>query len=283
MLDHLSLGVSNLRRSVAFYDAVLASLGYIRLWSDDTAAGYGLPGQTDEPFAIKQETEGAVATPRRLHIAFAASAREAVRQFHATALTHGASDDGEPGVHTEYGAGYFAAFVVDPDGYRLEAVLHEPNTRLLEADDAAFAWMLDKPETTHLGLRLPPQIDRDVARHVRALVQRLRQRGCNDNWMMVAGNEVVGLCGFKNPPADSDVEIGYNVWPARQRHGHATRAVAEMIALAKDNTDIVALVAETSVDNLASQRALETNGFQSAGTRNDPEDGEVIRWRLKLR
>lgn len=125
MLDHLSLGVANLQRSVAFYDPVLAPLGYVRLWSDGTAAGYGLPGQTDEPFAIKQDTEGAIAPPQRLHIAFAAADREAVREFYARALTHGASDDGEPGLHPEYGSGYFAAFVIDPDGYRLEAVLHE--------------------------------------------------------------------------------------------------------------------------------------------------------------
>lgn len=71
MLDHISLSVSDLARSIAFYDAVLAPLGCTRVWSDSEAAGYGYPGQ-DDNFAIKREPSTAVAVIRRLHIAFAA-------------------------------------------------------------------------------------------------------------------------------------------------------------------------------------------------------------------
>lgn len=124
MLDHISLGVTNLERSVSFYDAVLSPLGYVRVWSDSDAAGYAPPGQ-DDAFAIKGEDLGALTLPHRLHVAFAAASRTAVHAFHEAALEHGATDDGAPQVHGEYGPNYFAAFVIDPDGYRIEAVHHE--------------------------------------------------------------------------------------------------------------------------------------------------------------
>lgn len=124
MLDHISLSVSDLARSIAFYDAVLAPLGCTRVWSDSEAAGYGYPGQ-DDNFAIKREPSTAVAVIRRLHIAFAAFTREAVVEFHAAAIRQGAVPDGPPELHPTYGENYFAAFVSDPDGYRIEAVCHE--------------------------------------------------------------------------------------------------------------------------------------------------------------
>lgn len=129
MLDHISLGVTNLERSIAFYDAVLSPLGYVRVWSDNDAAGYGHPGQ-DDAFAIKHEELGSITLPRRLHVAFAAANRTAVCAFHAASLEHGAADDGRPG------------FVIDADGYRIEAVYHEPQTTLIEVneDDCAPGW-----------------------------------------------------------------------------------------------------------------------------------------------
>ena len=123
MLDHLSIGVSNLERSIEFYDATLKTLGYVRVWSDDDAAGYG-PAESDDAIAIKRDATAVRASPR-FHVAFRAQSRQAVIEFYNTALAHGAGPDGEPGLHPEYGDGYFAAFVLDPDGYRLEAVLHE--------------------------------------------------------------------------------------------------------------------------------------------------------------
>lgn len=123
MLDHISIGVSDLKRSVAFYDAVLRVLGYARLWIDEDAAGYGVQGR-DDAFAIKRHHEGHIKTSDRSHIAFASPGQEAVIDFHATAIAHGAGDDGAPGIHPEYGPQYFAAFVTDPDGYRIEAVWH---------------------------------------------------------------------------------------------------------------------------------------------------------------
>ncbi len=123
MLDHISLGVSDLQRSIRFYDAVLRPLGYVRIWSDDDAAGYGLAG-SDDALAIKREAKASGASPR-FHVAFRAVSRPAIIDFYEVALSNGATPDGEPGLHPEYGDGYFAAFVLDPDGYRLEVVLHE--------------------------------------------------------------------------------------------------------------------------------------------------------------
>jgi|SRR5579872_62545 len=124
MLDHLSFGVTDLSRSATFYDAVLAPLGYVRVWTASDAVGYGYPNR-DDSFAIKQESTDLTISSPRSHLAFAAPTREAVAEFHAAALAHGAIDEGAPGLCPEYGPTYFAGFVRDPDGHRLEAVCHE--------------------------------------------------------------------------------------------------------------------------------------------------------------
>ena len=124
MLNHLSLGVADLRRSLVFYDAAFAPLGYHRLWSKEGAAGYGTSGG-DEPFAIKQETQkGNLGSSPRSHFAFTAKTRDQVIAFHEAALKNGGTDLGRPGLRPHYGETYFAAFVSDPDGYHLEAVCH---------------------------------------------------------------------------------------------------------------------------------------------------------------
>jgi len=125
MLHHISFGVSNLERSAAFYDAALAELGYVRVWTDPTAVGYGLATGQDL-FAVKLRTGDAVAPGPGFHLAFTAPSREAVARFHAEALAHGGQDNGAPGLRAAYGPNYFAAFVIDPDGYRIEAVTTLP-------------------------------------------------------------------------------------------------------------------------------------------------------------
>lgn len=126
MLDHISLGVSDLDRAAVFYDAIVAPLGYIRLFTTPRGIGYGLPGEKDEQFAIL--AAGAEARPpgRGCHFAFRAPSEAAVHAFFAAALAGGAEDEGPPGLRPAYGPGYYAAFVRDGDGYRLEAVFHGP-------------------------------------------------------------------------------------------------------------------------------------------------------------
>lgn len=123
MLDHISLPVSDLARGASFYDAVLAPLGFVRVFENARFIGYAPPGEHDEPFAIRPATNVIVPAPE-MHIAFVAASREAVCAFHAAAIEHGARSDGEPALYPDYGQNYFAAFVIDLDGYRIEAVHH---------------------------------------------------------------------------------------------------------------------------------------------------------------
>src|SRR5688572_12586465 len=126
MFDHLSLGVADLDRAAAFYDGALAALGYVRLTQNPRHVSYGPEGFTGEPpFAILAGGPEARAPGRGFHLAFIARSREAVDRFHAAALSAGGTDEGGPGIRDNYNPGYYAAFVRDPDGHRLEAVLHE--------------------------------------------------------------------------------------------------------------------------------------------------------------
>lgn len=121
MLHHISLGVTDLGRAAAFYDAALAPLGYVRVWAEETAIGYGEPGCGDK-LALKLSPLARPPGPG-FHVAFAAPSRQAVAAFHAAAMAHGGRDRGAPGPRPHYGPDYFAAFAVDPDGHLVEAVI----------------------------------------------------------------------------------------------------------------------------------------------------------------
>lgn len=125
MVHHMSFAVADLSRSAGFYDATLSPLGYVRVWSAEKAVGYGLPGG-DDKFAIKLSPGGVAVPGEGFHVAFAAPSREAVAAFYKAALEHGGKDNGGTGLHPEYGSDYYAAFVFDPDGYRIEAVIVGP-------------------------------------------------------------------------------------------------------------------------------------------------------------
>jgi catechol 2,3-dioxygenase-like lactoylglutathione lyase family enzyme len=120
MLHHISLGVRNLALSGAFYDAGLGALGFSRVFEDETAIGYGTVDGQDK-FCLKLRP-GAAAPGPGFHLAFAASSRAAVDAFHHSALRVGGQDNGAPGLRPDYGPLYYAAFLVDPDGHRIEVV-----------------------------------------------------------------------------------------------------------------------------------------------------------------
>ncbi len=120
MLGHLSFGVADLARSTVFYDAALTALGYARVWTNEHGAGYGLAGGGDK-LALFPRAD-ALAPGTGFHLAFDAPSREAVDRFHAAAIAAGGTDDGPPGLRPRYSPTYYAAFVIDPDGYKLEAV-----------------------------------------------------------------------------------------------------------------------------------------------------------------
>ncbi len=121
MLGHLSFGVSDLAAATAFYDAALGALGYARVDTGPRSVGYGLPGAGDDRLRLFQCEGPAMPPGAGFHLAFAAPSQEAVDRFHAAALRHGGVDQGAPGLRPQYGPGYYAAFVLDPDGYKLEA------------------------------------------------------------------------------------------------------------------------------------------------------------------
>ncbi|MDC8756944.1 VOC family protein [Janthinobacterium fluminis] len=124
MLHHISIAVADLDRAATFYDAALEPLGYKRVFADDEAVGYGYPGGGDK-LCLKLAAEVSIPGDG-FHLAFAAATPAQVDQFHAAALRHGGRCNGLPGPRPDYGDHYYAAFVFDPDGYRIEAVINVP-------------------------------------------------------------------------------------------------------------------------------------------------------------
>ena len=119
MLDHVSIGVKDVARAKAFYDAALKPLGVTAKYAEGGSLGYG----DAAIFFWVSEAEAPVPADLKsgLHFCFAAPSRASVDAFHAAALKAGGRDNGAPGLRPDYGATYYAAFVVDPDGYRIEA------------------------------------------------------------------------------------------------------------------------------------------------------------------
>lgn len=119
MIHHVSIGVRNIAASKAFYDAALSAIGYTCLSADDASLGYG---KDSVAFWVSQSDRPVGSDPKSgLHFCFTAPTRRSVEVFYEAALATGGRDNGEPGLREDYGPNYFAAFVVDPDGYRIEA------------------------------------------------------------------------------------------------------------------------------------------------------------------
>ncbi|HWB45792.1 MAG TPA: VOC family protein [Hyphomicrobiaceae bacterium] len=119
MLNHVSIGVRDAAKAKRFYDAALKPLGYSCLHESAGSLGYG----RDSVVFWISATEHPVPPDNKsgLHFCFDAPTRKSVDAFHAAAVRAGGRDNGKPGLRADYGPSYYAAFVVDPDGYRLEA------------------------------------------------------------------------------------------------------------------------------------------------------------------
>jgi catechol 2,3-dioxygenase-like lactoylglutathione lyase family enzyme len=127
ILDHVSLSVSDYARAKAFYGAALAPLGITLLMEFDHVAGFGRDGKPElwiggGPASFQTEAQLRPITP--VHLALSARSREEVDAFHAAALAAGGRDFGAPGPRPVYHPGYYGAFVLDPDGHNIEAVIH---------------------------------------------------------------------------------------------------------------------------------------------------------------
>ena len=119
MFDHVSFGVTDIARTRKFYDAALKPLGYTLLSDGEASLGYGDAAVGLWISASKSPVKADMDSG--LHFCLVAKDRKSVDAFHAAALKAGGKDNGKPGVRADYSPSYYAAFVIDPDGYRVEA------------------------------------------------------------------------------------------------------------------------------------------------------------------
>lgn len=133
LLDHLQLVVTDLERSRRFYTAVLEVFGIPIggegpgfFWADEFVVS-----SVDSPASVHRPTG-------RSHFAFQAADREMVERFHRVGLEAGGRDNGAPGLRTNYHPGYYAAFLLDPDGNNVEAVFHGPAKRSVPSIEITF-------------------------------------------------------------------------------------------------------------------------------------------------
>ena len=126
LLDHVSITVRDLARAKPFYKAVMGALGATLAYERADAIGFGERNRAqDDAHSYLSVFESPAAAPdARRHWCFRAPSAEAVRAFHAAGLAAGGTDEGAPGLRPAYHAEYYAAFLLDPEGNKVEAVFH---------------------------------------------------------------------------------------------------------------------------------------------------------------
>lgn len=127
MIDHVSIAVRDLAACGRFYDAVLPTIGYARLVTRTGTIGYGK--KYPEFWLNERKMMTPVDPDSGTHVCLRTSSVDSVQAFHAAALAGGGTSDGSPGPRPEYTAGYYAAFVSDPEGNKIEAVTFTTGTR----------------------------------------------------------------------------------------------------------------------------------------------------------
>jgi catechol 2,3-dioxygenase-like lactoylglutathione lyase family enzyme len=132
VIDHVSITVPDIAAAERFYDAVMAALGVPKVGADEAWLGYGARCDADHPErAYLSIRRGAMPEPAAgRHWCFKAGSRAAVDAFWAAGLAHGGTDDGAPGLRVHYHPAYYAAFLRDPGGNRVEAVCHRADAPL---------------------------------------------------------------------------------------------------------------------------------------------------------
>ena len=114
MIHHVTLGATDLERSGRFYDAVLGTLGWRRHAENEALVSWGIV----RPIFYAERSDEV--SPGGGHVCFTANGIPAVKGAWENGTTAGGTSDGEPGARPEYGAGYYSAFLIDPDGHRVE-------------------------------------------------------------------------------------------------------------------------------------------------------------------
>lgn len=128
VLDHVSIAVSDLNRARPFYDAVMAALGVAKVYDRADALGYGVrcTASDDSHSCLAIYESAQTNTDPKRHWCFKATDHAQVVAFHTAGLLHHGTNDGAPGYRPQYHEHYFAAFLIDPSGNRIEAVCHRP-------------------------------------------------------------------------------------------------------------------------------------------------------------
>lgn len=122
----MGITVSNIATSRAFYSKSLAPLGYVQHKNNDSSVSFGVPkghGKSTDPAGDFWLSEGTLMVPGP-HFAFSAATHAHVDAFFRSALAAGGTSNGAPGLRPNFHAHYYAAFILDPDGYNIEAVCH---------------------------------------------------------------------------------------------------------------------------------------------------------------
>lgn len=134
MIDHISYSVKNFDESVSFYDQTLALLGYERVMTfddeDHQVAGYGKEGRPSFWIGVKkdltaEDLKEKVGEAAGFHVGFVAPSQEAIHQWYDKCLELGGKDNGAPGPRSIYHPGYYGGFIVDPNGWRIEACIQD--------------------------------------------------------------------------------------------------------------------------------------------------------------
>lgn len=154
---------------------------------------------------------------------------------------------------------------------------------LVEATDRSFAALIDAESIDGWAVAPGGLESASILKMLRALALQVRSVRSPAAWLMVESDEIVGLCSLMAAPDRSGaIEIGYGVAASRRGKGIASRAIADLVRVMADQRGITALTANTAIDNLASQKVLQNNGFRKIGRRTDAVDGELICWRLDI-
>jgi len=125
IMNHVSIGVADPEKAWAFYDAVLATIGAVRVVDEPTAVAYG---KVFPEFWVHVPFDsGSAEKANGSHFSFNAASIDQVQAFYEAAIANGATDDGPPGPRPEYGDPYYGCFVRDPDGHKIEATYWDVN------------------------------------------------------------------------------------------------------------------------------------------------------------
>lgn len=274
VIDHTGIGVADLARAAAFYDAALGALGLQRVAEIEGGIGYGL----EQPaFWIDRFHPAGT----RNHTAFIAKSHAEVDAFHAAAVAAGGTDNGAPGLRqAPYPAGYYAAFVRDPEGNNLEAVcrgetavpvLETERTRLRpfrESDRDALFEVFGDPEVARYWA-FPAWTE--VAQAAAYIAPRVPSSSSLP-WAIAdrGSDRLIGTATIFNLHREQGrAEIGYSLQRAQWGKGLAREAVARVLAYGFDDVKLRRFEADIDPRNTASLGLIERFGFTREGYMRD--------------